>query len=144
MDWVEPRSTLSHCGSENALDQRVDRFPSVASDGGQLEVCCDEAVVGWSSAIFVVPQLPPVPEGSVQICCAEPVQVSRSSREPALPPGSVRHRLACGFTSSPLDLWVQVCASVPLHGYQSTSVPTLVRAPATSRHPPSVRSVLSV
>jgi hypothetical protein len=37
---------LSHCGSENALDHRVDKFPSVALDAGQLGPCIDDAVVG--------------------------------------------------------------------------------------------------
>src|ERR1700731_3321381 len=57
MLWVDPRSTSSHCGSENALDQRVVRFPSVALDAGQLGPCIDDAVVGWCSAMFVVPQV---------------------------------------------------------------------------------------
>src|SRR5260370_11499015 len=144
MDRVEPRSTSSHCGSEYALDHRVDKFPSVALDGGGGGPSSADAVVGGCRAIFVLPHLPPVPEGSVQIWCAEPVQVSMSSREPVLPPGSVRHRWACEFTSSPFDSWVHFCATVPLHGYQSTSVPLLVPAPTKYRHPPSVRSVLSV
>src|ERR1700722_17278611 len=54
--WTEPRSTRSHCGSENALDQRVDRLPSVASDAGKVEFSSDDAVVGWLSARLVVPQ----------------------------------------------------------------------------------------
>src|SRR5580693_7545661 len=57
MLWVEPRSTSSHCGSENALDHRVDRFPSVAFDAGQDGPCIDDAVVGWCNAMFVVPQV---------------------------------------------------------------------------------------
>src|SRR5579864_7647433 len=57
MLWVEPRSTSSHCGSENALDQRVDRFPSVAFDAGQLGPWIDDAVVGLPCAMFVVPQV---------------------------------------------------------------------------------------
>src|SRR5215471_20918164 len=43
---VEPRSTSSHCGSENWLDQRVLAFPSVAFPAGKLAFSCDEAVVG--------------------------------------------------------------------------------------------------
>ena len=46
---------------------------------------------------------PPLPLGRVHFCWAEPVQVSMSSREPVLPPGSVRHRPELGLTSSPLD-----------------------------------------
>jgi len=53
---VEPRSTSSHCGSENWLDQRVPRFPSVAFGAGKLALSCDDAVVGWWRATFVVPQ----------------------------------------------------------------------------------------
>src|SRR5215472_2295986 len=56
MLWVEPRSTSSHCGSENWLDQRVFRFPSVAFAAGKLALSCDDAVVGRWSAMFVVPQ----------------------------------------------------------------------------------------
>jgi hypothetical protein len=35
----------------------VDKFPSVALDAGQLGPCIDDAVVGWCSAMFVVPQV---------------------------------------------------------------------------------------
>jgi hypothetical protein len=53
----EPRSTSSHCGSENALDQRVPVFPSVAADAGVPAFSVLEAVVGLFSAAFVVPQV---------------------------------------------------------------------------------------
>src|SRR5260370_696996 len=58
--WVDPRSTCSHCGSENALDHRVPVFPSVAADAGNEALWIDDAVVGWLSAILVVPQPPPL------------------------------------------------------------------------------------
>src|SRR5579875_1585396 len=151
MDWTEPRSTSSHCGSENALDQRVPRFPSVAADAGNEALCTEDAVVGWLSATFVVPQLPPdpppppppLPVGSVHCWSLAPVQVSMSSRTAVLPPGSVRHRPEFGLTSSPLDSCVQSWAAVPLHAYQSTSVPLVVPALTTSRQPPWVRRVPS-
>src|ERR1700730_1118394 len=54
--WAVPRSTSSHWGSEKALDQRVVRLPSVALEAGQAGPCIDDAVVGWCSARFVVPQ----------------------------------------------------------------------------------------
>src|SRR5277367_2146229 len=57
IDWVEPRSTSSHWGSEKALDQRVVRLPSVALEAGQLGPCVDDAVVGWCNARFVVPHV---------------------------------------------------------------------------------------
>src|ERR1035441_5589263 len=56
IDWVEPRSTSSHCGSENALDQRVPRLPSTAAEAGKLAFSSDDAVAGRFSARFVVPQ----------------------------------------------------------------------------------------
>src|SRR5260221_9267924 len=63
MDWTEPRSTSSHCGSENALDHRVDRFPSTAFEGGYEALCTEDAVAGWFSAMLVAPQvLLPVPK----------------------------------------------------------------------------------
>ena len=36
--WLEPRSTCSHCGSENALDQRVPVLPSTAAEAGSAGV----------------------------------------------------------------------------------------------------------
>src|ERR1700722_2850398 len=57
----EPRSTSSHCGSENADDHRVPALPSVASAAGVPAFSMDEAVVGWFSAALVVPQVPVPP-----------------------------------------------------------------------------------
>src|SRR5258706_14873716 len=34
IDWTEPRSTRSHCGSLAALDQRVPPLPSTADEAG--------------------------------------------------------------------------------------------------------------
>src|SRR6185503_17686598 len=42
----EPRSTCSHCGSENWLDQRVVALPSTAADAGVPAFSTDEAVAG--------------------------------------------------------------------------------------------------
>jgi hypothetical protein len=59
IDWLVPRSTSSHCGSLNALDQRVAVLPSVAAEAGNCwPFSSDEAVVGWFSAMSVVPQDP--------------------------------------------------------------------------------------
>src|SRR6202051_1029720 len=55
--WTEPRSTSSHCGSEKALDHRVARLPSTAFDAGKLAFSSEDAVAGWFSAMFVVPQV---------------------------------------------------------------------------------------
>ncbi len=48
---VAPRSTWSHCGSLNALDQRVPVLPSVALAAGKVAFSADDAVVGlpWES-----------------------------------------------------------------------------------------------
>jgi hypothetical protein len=46
IDETDPRSTSSHCGSENALDHRVLVLPSVAFDAGNDEFSSDDAVVG--------------------------------------------------------------------------------------------------
>ena len=61
MDWLEPRSTCSHCGSAKALDHRVLVFPSTAADAGNDEFSRDEAVAGWFSAASVVLHPDPVP-----------------------------------------------------------------------------------
>src|SRR5260370_37448861 len=47
IDAVPPRSTCSHCGSLNALDQRVPGLPSTASDAGNDAFSTDDAVAGW-------------------------------------------------------------------------------------------------
>src|SRR5712691_4179546 len=44
---VDPRSTCSHCGSENTLDQRVPVLPSVAAEAGVPAFSAEDAVVGW-------------------------------------------------------------------------------------------------
>ena len=41
--WLEPRSTCSHWGSLNALDQRVPVLPSTAADAGNDEFSSEEA-----------------------------------------------------------------------------------------------------
>src|SRR4051812_49220665 len=48
---VAPRSTWIHCGSLNALDQRVPRLPSTAEDAGKAATSEDDAVAGlpWDS-----------------------------------------------------------------------------------------------
>ena len=50
-DW--PRSTCSHCGSLNALDQRVPVLPSVALAAAVPAFSADDAVVGrpWDSSV---------------------------------------------------------------------------------------------
>src|SRR5580704_3867947 len=94
MGWVEPRSTSSHCGSENALDQRVVRFPSVALDAGQLGPCIDDAVVGWCSAIFVVPHVAAWAAGPLMADTDRPATARvRDAMMPiALAPERRRHR----------------------------------------------------
>src|SRR5262249_41381949 len=124
-------------------------YVSVCPDAESVACICrltaGPTVEGWLPGVVTVTMLPPPePGGPVHNCWAEPVQVSMSSRAPVLAPGSVRHRPEFGLTSSPLAWWVQFCAAVPLHGYQSTLVPLVVPAAATSRQPPCTRSVLSV
>jgi hypothetical protein len=46
MVCVDPRSTWTHCGSLNALDQRVPGLPSVALAAGNDALSVDDAVVG--------------------------------------------------------------------------------------------------
>src|SRR5918999_1224314 len=46
MATLPPRSTCSHCGSLNALDQRVPGLPSTAAAAGVPPCSTDEAVAG--------------------------------------------------------------------------------------------------
>src|SRR5262245_8971416 len=44
---VSPRSIWIHCGSLNALDQRVPLSPSTAAEAGKAAPSLDDAVVGF-------------------------------------------------------------------------------------------------
>src|SRR6478736_875840 len=57
MDWLLPRSTSSHCGSEKALDHRVPVFPSTAFEAGKLALSVEDAVAVLPWAILAVPQV---------------------------------------------------------------------------------------
>src|SRR6266851_4594661 len=46
IEALAPRSTCSHCGSLNALDQRVAVLPSTAFAAGNVAFSTDDAVVG--------------------------------------------------------------------------------------------------
>src|SRR5260370_41167761 len=63
IDWLDPRSTCSHCGSENALDQRVFGFPSTAFAAGQRAFSVDDAVAGlaWDGLVDAAPSRPAGP-----------------------------------------------------------------------------------
>src|SRR5580692_106766 len=65
MDWDEPRSTSSHCGSENAEDHLVPVLPSTALDAGKVAFSSDEAVAVLFSATLVVPQVAAAALGAV-------------------------------------------------------------------------------
>src|SRR5689334_22441704 len=62
-EWVEPRSTCSHCGSLNALDQRDPVLPSVAFAAAVPGASVEDAVVGWPWDSSV--PLPPPPPGAL-------------------------------------------------------------------------------
>src|SRR5260370_37747999 len=59
MGGVEARRASSGCGSENALDQRVDRFPSTAFEAGKVAFSSEDAVAGWFRATLAAPHPPP-------------------------------------------------------------------------------------
>src|ERR1700676_4341396 len=72
IDWDEPRSTSSHCGSEKALDQRGPGLPSTAAEAGKPAFSSEDAVAALFSAMLVVPQVPPPPAVTVQLNEADP------------------------------------------------------------------------
>src|SRR6266545_8182399 len=59
MPTVLPRSTCTHCGSLNWLDQRVPVLPSKAAAAGRPAFSTEEAVAGRPCAALAVP--PPAP-----------------------------------------------------------------------------------
>src|SRR5260221_419985 len=126
MDWTEPRSTSSHCGSENALDHRVLRFPSTAFEGGYEALCSEDAVAGWFSAMLVVPQLLlpvpktwnshseypyPAPRTVPYMRLYRPRQVPRPGRRPASPPPPEEGSACC-----PQDMTRQAGGIGRIHG----------------------------
>src|ERR1700733_3525758 len=113
----EPRSTSSHCGSENALDQRVPVLPSVASAAGGPAFSVDEAVGVLFSPALVVPQVAaaalgavaPIPETRTDTTRA--VRASRLTavrRAPGTRPARLRCVLRSGFRRFTLDLQIGV------------------------------------
>src|SRR6266852_3265620 len=65
MAWDEPRSTSTHCGSENAEDHLVPVLPSTAADAGVPAFSVEEAVAVLFSATLVVPQVAAAALGAV-------------------------------------------------------------------------------
>src|SRR5579871_3707093 len=74
----EPRSTSSHCGSENALDHRVPVLPSTALPGGKVAFSVEEEVAVLLSAMLVVPQV-----AADALGAAAPMAATRSDRTSA-------------------------------------------------------------
>src|SRR5436309_9747935 len=71
-----PRSTRIHCGSLNALDQRVPGLPSNAADAGVPAFSVDEAVAGFPCDSRVVA----APAGSVVTTTAVPAASTRAAQ----------------------------------------------------------------
>src|SRR5258705_11746338 len=55
MCWTLPRSTCHHCGSLNALDQRLVVLPSLALLAGVPAFSTDDAVAVWDRAALAGP-----------------------------------------------------------------------------------------
>src|SRR5260370_42597809 len=55
IDTVAPRSIWIHCGSLNALDQRVPVLPSTAAGAADAAFSVDDAVAGPPGAQSVLP-----------------------------------------------------------------------------------------
>jgi hypothetical protein len=75
---VAPRSTWSHCGSLNALDQRLPALPSTAAPAGKAAFSTDEAVAGLPCAALAVPQAAASAGAEVAAATAEPVSRART------------------------------------------------------------------
>jgi hypothetical protein len=79
MACEEPRSTSSHCGSENPLDQRVPVFPSTAADAGNEAFCDEDAAAGWYRARFAGPRVAARAAGSADQ--QQPAQQHRDGQD---------------------------------------------------------------
>src|ERR1700730_14552928 len=119
MLWDEPRSTSSHCGSENADDQRVPVLPSTAADAGKVPFSVEEAVAVLFSATLVVPQVAAAALGAVapipatrkdRTRAARASRVRAVRREPGARPARLRRVLRSGFGA--FTLWTSGLASL--------------------------------
>ena len=117
MLWDEPRSTSSHCGSENAEDHLVPVLPSTAADAGKVAFSSDEAVAVLFSATFVVPQVAaaalgavaPIPETRKDTNrTAKASRLTAARREPGARPARLRRVLRSGFGTFTLDLRIGI------------------------------------
>ena len=85
-DAVAPRSTCSHCGSLNALDQRVPVLPSTAFDAGNDAFSTDDAVAGLPCDSNVDAAVPGLAEPTVSVNGSQ----RRRYRDDEDPPASER------------------------------------------------------
>src|ERR1700704_503581 len=117
MAWDEPRSTSSHCGSENAEDHLVPVLPSTAADAGVPAFSVEEAVAVLFSAALVVPQVAaaafgavaPIPETRKDTNrAAKASRVTAVRREPGARPARLRCVFRSGFGAFTLDLRIGV------------------------------------
>src|ERR1700743_717949 len=117
MLWEEPRSTSSHCGSENAEDHLVPVLPSTAADAGKVAFSVDEAVAVLFSATLVVPQVAADALGAVAPTPAPSKDTPRGAMPSRLPavrratgtrPARLRCVLRSGFRRFTLDLQIGV------------------------------------
>src|SRR5579859_6227502 len=130
MDWTEPRSTSSHCGSEKALDHRVPVFPSTAFDAGKLAFSSDEAVAALPCARLAVPQVA-APAGPVVSAVTSSPAIRLSAATMAAP---IRWRVRWRGSSHVLRLM-----TVPPPTRETTCSKTYFKAkpndPDTNRQP---------
>src|SRR5215468_1675707 len=56
---AEPRSTSSHCGSENARDRRLRGFQRARPEAGGRASRVEDAVAVWFSGVSRRPRVPP-------------------------------------------------------------------------------------
>ncbi|GAA3295712.1 hypothetical protein GCM10020218_077300 [Dactylosporangium vinaceum] len=93
---LEPRSTCSHCGSLNALDQRVPALPSTAAAAPVPAFSADDAVAGlpWEigvSAASAERSARPVMNVATSVVAAAANNIVRSRDRPARAGGDMRH-----------------------------------------------------
>ena len=97
MDAVAPRSTSSHCGSLNALDQRVPVLPSTAADAGNDAFSTDDAVaVLPCDSRVAASALWAVPASSAAVRATAAARVTRTRERER------RHVSVCGRSLMPV------------------------------------------
>src|SRR5262245_34534886 len=101
---VVPRSTWIHCGSLNALDQRVPVLPSTAAEAGKVAFSVDDAVAGRPWEIRVGAAVARVPDRATMQPRSRTIAADATANAYAAPRRCTVERWTSCMTTAPCGL----------------------------------------